>query len=366
MDITRTMPRTQRQAFTQLRAASQSFASKPTADPVDSYQARQPVRVYVLDNFWKADEHTTHGELVEAELLREHRTDGPTPDVTVDRKHVDLYISSKAIEDGEPGALKNYLRSHFTTRLHNDTDAFGEIVETGGARSVIHQSQGASQSRAVEALYNRAKHNEDFRRALGEQLGVPHSEQFGEPERGRFLGALVAESNRIHTTDPGVKSSIDELRRLQDEAYEQGHVHVMSAGNQGALYREMNELGVEVPEKFFVNEMASSHTILVGASDDGSREAGSLNPHRVASIASPNAGAHVGADGVDRPLTVDGESGHHTGSSYAAPQTSSRVVDLLLQDPEIPQTLVRPTIQGMVTPLQGASRYLGDGYLRPN
>ena len=235
----------------------------------------------------------------------------------------------------------------------------------GGPRSIIQQSQGASQSRVIESLYRDSKHKPEFRAALQRQLGIEPTEHYEEAERRQLLQGLVNESDRVHKSDPEVRNAIDELRLIQDEAYEQGHVHVISAGNQGALYREMQELGVKAPEGFFTNEMAGPHSIIIGATDDGTDQASSRNPHKVADLASPGAGALVGADGVDRPFRVGDEIHKHSGSSYAAPQGSSVIVDMLREDRDIPQDAIVRKLLSQASPVSGGGDFVGSGALSP-
>lgn len=353
-------PKVQPRALQRLQEAHSALTST-SQEPRDRYVSEPPVRAFVLDDFWKADEHTTHGELVEAELTRNHDTEGSDANLRVERKHVSLWTGPSNIKEGQAGALTAHVKRHFSTRLDRDADAFAEIIEQGGPRSVIQQSQGVSQSRVVEGLYGKARRDPEFRRALQDQLGLNPSRDFADSEKKSLLTSLLQETNRIHTEDPEVQSSIEELRLLQEAAHEKGHIHVISAGNQGALARELERLEVPVPEKFFVNEMAGPQSIIVGASDDGSKEASSQTAHRVASIASPNTGAHLGADGVDRPLTVDGKSGFHTGSSYAGPQRGSRVVEILRAQPDITRDQVLTQLQAESVPVEGGQDYLGAG-----
>ena len=348
--------------FSKLQRAQATYAAPEKA--VDTFQRRDPVRVYILDVFAQPGQRPSHGDLVEAELTRRHETEGPNATVNVVHKRVDSWEGFSGIAEGKPGALEARLRNHFKVRLERDADAFAEIVEGGGPRSVIQQSQGASQSRVLESLYNTSKHEPEFRAALQRQLGIEPTEGYGEVEKRQLLQGLVNESDRVHKNDPEVRNAIDELRLIQDEAFEQGHVHVISAGNQGALSREMQDLGVKAPEGFFTNEMAGPHSIVIGATDDGTDQARSSNPHRVADLASPGAGAIVGADGVDRPFSFGDESRKESGSSYAAPQGSSVIVDMLREDMDIPQDAIVRNLRSQASPISGGENFVGSGALK--
>lgn len=351
-----------------LQRAHAAFAApeQAVALPVDTYEAGQPIRVFVLDVFApEGSNKYYHGDLVEAELTRRHDTEGADATVDVIHKRVDTWEGSGGIEAGKPGALTDRIRRHFTVRLQRDADAFEEIVSEDGPRAVIQQSQGSSQSRVIESLFFRADRDPEYRAAVQKQLGIDPTETYERAQRKELLQGLVDESDRVHKSDPEVQDAIEELRLLQDEAYDQGHVHVISAGNQGRLSRVLDDLEVDAPDGFFTNEMAGSHSIIVGATDDGSKEAQSDNEHIVAGIASPDTGAQVGADGVDRPFLINGETKYHTGSSYAGPQSGSLVVDMLLEDRTIPQEAILQRLRAQAEPIPGGEDYVGSGALRP-
>ncbi len=316
------------------------------------------VRVAILDDFTNADRPgvTTHGELVETELLRNQ------PGLPVTRQQVALNGRMDAIARGQRGSLDTFFRNQVTERLDNASDGWAQLLESDGPRTVVHQSQGASQSRAVEPLWGRVQNEPAFRRQVERQLGLARSgESLSREERSRLLGAIVSRSDQIHRADPTVRESVEELRLLQEEAADRGHIHVISAGNQGALEREMNDLGVAIPSGFFRNEFVGPESIVVGAADDGTREARSGRSAGVAAIASPNAGAHIAADAVDRPMMVEGQLQHHTGSSYAAPQVSSMVVDMLRAEPDLSRQEILARLRSQAAPLPGQEQYVGAG-----
>jgi len=124
----------------------------------------------------------------------------------------------------------------------------------------------------------------------------------------------------------------------------------------------MQSLGVAVPQDFFTNDLASSHSIIVGAADNDSQEVRGTR-YGVAELASPNAGAHLSADAVARPILVDGQQGHHFGSSYAAPQVSSTIVDLIKVDGGITREETLQQLQSSAIAVPGAESFLGAGVL---
>ena len=342
-------------------AVAEIHVEAPPEGEICLRQDLPTARVIVVDDYWIADEHTTHGEIVEAELSRDFQV-GENVDITLERQVVSLYGGEHGIDEGRPGSLESYLREHFAGRVSRDADAMQRILEGGGPRGVIHQSQGASQSRAVDPIYYRAIRDNDFGIKLQEQLGMEPTNLESRLEKRELLQRLLQRADDIYSQDEAVLQARERLRGLQDRLHEKGFIHVISAGNQGHLYRDMVELGVDIPADFFTNDFASEHSIIVGAADNQSKE---VRGERlgVANLANPNAGAHIAADGVDRPLTVDGNFGHHSGSSYAAPQVSNEILDMLRTDTNITRDEVLQQLQRAATPVPGAESFLGAGIL---
>lgn len=167
--------------------AQASTAPEPS-QPTDTYRAGQ-VRVMVFDDFTNASRPgvTTHGELVETELLRNQ------PGLEVTRSQVALDGNQAEIAAGRAGSLDQFLRGQFSTRLDNASDAWARLLESPGERAVIHQSQGASQSRAVEPLWGRAQGDMAFRNQLERQLGIPatNGQQMAREEKTRLLSTSL-------------------------------------------------------------------------------------------------------------------------------------------------------------------------------
>lgn len=313
----------------------------------------------LFDEFLDADKPgvSTHGEQVEMELKRHHAQ------LQVGRSEVTLDRSTELVAQGQPGALDGYLKSHFVDRVENADRAWENLVQSHSPRTLVHQSQGASESRAVAPLWSRVHKEPAFRATLEAQLGLPTSTEpeMSEGTEKRLLEALVARSDAIHRKDPEVQGAIQDLRASQAQAAGANHLHVISAGNEGNMARDMQRLGITIPSEFFRNELASPASIIVGAADDHSKEATSDNPAEVAFIASPYAGAMIAADGVDRPMSAEGQQWHSTGSSFAAPQVSSLSIDILEQQPNLSRDGLLTVLCSHATPLPGQEQFVGAG-----
>jgi hypothetical protein len=336
--------------------------AQSSPSPKEGQIADDTPAVFLIDDFQQANQagNTIHGELVSHELGRQFQAKGG---LQVQRFEVPLHFDTKGIRSGEEGALSSFFTKHFTERLDADARAWESILQQGDKRAVIHQSQGASGSRAVEELYFKARKDEELRGKLQQQLGLAVTSDYGQEQETSLLNALVAEASAVHMASPEIAEKRETLRELQAKAAEKGHIHVISAGNSGSLYREMLKNQVPIPMKFFINEMASPESIIVGASDDGSKEAQTANPHTVAKLASPYAGAIFGADGIDRPMTLNGETSFHRGSSYASPQVSTQVISLIAEQPQLTRDEVVEHLKSKAKPLAGGEDFVGFGIL---
>lgn len=291
--------------------------------------------VVVLDDFSAADVATTHGELVEHEFNR-GGTNCEAP-IRSERRQVHVGIPMDALLRGDQGSLEDYIRQHFVLRINNTTEALRDLSALPGRR-VFSQSQGASESRVFQALWGH-RENPEVLKQLGLQEGA------GDRQIARALFNTI---RGVHRTDPAIARAKEALASLQFD-----DVRTLSAGNQGALYRELTELGLELDTAFFENTLATPGTIIVGAAEkDGP-----------ADLANPMAGAHIAADGVAREMCVDGKVALHSGSSYAQPQAARYVDGYLSSDPNLSRDQILDRLVGDATPVPGEESRLGAGIL---
>ncbi len=318
-------------------------------------QAQTPTYdgVVIFDDFVEADVRSTHGLLVQ----KEESGQGPDCEAvpTSAQRQVTIDVPFDPIKNQEADGLEQYVRNHFLIRLNNTSEAL-RAEAARGVRLVINQSQGASESRVFQVLAGAAR-NPEHRPYLASQLGLEEN-----PDNKELLGALLEEVARVHRHDPAVQAAERELAEASALADEQGIIRIVSAGNHGLLHRHLVRLVLEPDAEFHRNALATESSIIVGAADDK----GTPDPSddEVSYQASPMAGAHLSADGVQRELCVHGQVGKHDGSSYAAPQVSDRVDEMLLEDPTITRDQVLETLVSEVTPRPGDETYLGAGIYR--
>lgn len=301
----------------------------------------------ILDDF--RGEHS-HGVSVE-QALKGTNTCGPGTDREVRRVSVDLVQGFDKLNT--PGALDNYVRNRFLVPVGDTTRALEEVQ----GRAVLHQSQGASESRIVEALWGRTTWDKDFRSDLAGQLGVSSSS-----EDKQLMQALLDRVHAIHG-EPAVVSARAGLLEAAEGATSRGAIRVLTAGNQGVLSRTFETLGVNVPEGFYRSDLADPAAVIVGASDDH----GTADPSddTVADLASPDAGAMVAMDGVDRPVCFNGKQEKQSGSSHAGPQVSKLLDEAWTATPQASREELIARLQANVRPVSGGEAFVGKGIVDP-
>jgi len=302
------------------------------------------VQVMVLDEFPQTRDSSsiTHGTLVEA-VLRSRNA------ITNERIQVPLGNSMESIEKAQTGALEQYVIQRFTVPMEATAVALEGMQNPG----VASQSQGASESRVVESLWGAAQ-RPATRSFLEQELELPAGASDAD-----FLQALVRRVDDVHDSSPEIAHSRQHLRRAALAAEEAGVIRVVSAGNQGQLNQLFERLGVITSRNFFSSDLADAGAIVVGASDHkGTPDPADDGP---AALASPDAGALVGTQGVNVPISVNGEVQLHSGSSYAQPQIANLVATWKQADPGLTRDEAVQRLLEMVRPIAGAEPQIGAG-----
>ena len=303
--------------------------------------------VVVLDEFPSADQPTavSHGTLVESVLVQR----APVP---VRREQVSLGASMEKIQQQEPGALDQYVVQRFET----PTRETAEVLSRLRGPAVASQSQGASESRVVDALWGAAQGNAATRAFLARELGVA-----GDASDAEFLQALVDRVDNVHSHSSEIHQARQQLLQAARKARENGVIRVLSAGNQGQLDRQLEQLNVSISRDFYFSDLVDGAAIVVGAADD--RGTPDRADDGAAPIASPGAGAIVAAYGINVPVVVNGEIQYHTGSSYAQPQVAALVARWQAQDPTLTPEAAQQKLLEQARPVAGQEAELGYGII---
>lgn len=305
------------------------------------------VQVMLLDEFPSAQDTmgVSHGTLVEAVL----RSRSP---IANERVQVPLGNSLQEVEQGRPGALERYVVQRFRV----PTEATAQVLERLHKPGVASQSQGASESRVVESLWGAAQGKAATRTFLENELEIPSGSSDAD-----FLQALVRRVDDIHHGNREIGAARRHLLQAARTAQDAGVIRVVSAGNQGHLEQLFDRLGVLTGRDFYMSDLADPGAIVVGASDNR----GTVDPSDdgPASLASPDAGALIGTQGVDVPIQVNGQLQHHSGSSYAQPQIASLIAGWKQENPGMTRDEVVDRLLRQVHPIAGAEPQIGAGII---
>lgn len=304
-------------------------------------------QVKLLDEFPSAQDTSavSHGTLVEAVL----RSRGG---VTDERVQVALGASLSGIEEYRPGALQDYVVQRFVT----PTEDTARALEAMDRPVVASQSQGASASRVVEGLWNAAHQKPATRAFLERELGLPEG-----ASDSAFLQALVNRVDDLHHHRPEIKQARQHLLRAADEAADHGVIRVLSAGNQGALHKLLQQLGVVTSADFYASDLADPQAIIVGGADH--HGTADRSDDGAAALASPDAGALVGAQAVDVPILVHDQWQLHSGSSFAQPQVANLVATWRQSNPQLTRDEALRQLQILAHPVAGAEGEIGAGII---
>ncbi len=308
--------------------------------------APQPqAQVMLLDEFPRDSTSLTHGTMVEAVL--QSRTQ-----VNHQRVQVSLGAQMDLINRPEEGNLDKYIVQRFSV----PTEATARALEDMHRPGVAAQSQGASESRVVESLWGAAQGKASTRAFLESELGIPAGSSDAE-----FLQALVHRVDEVHHSDRTIGAARQHLLRAAHSAEEAGVIRVISAGNQGSLEQLFDRLGVITSRDFYMSDMADPSAIIVGASDNRGTDTRADDGR--AALASPDAGALVGAQGVNVPVTINGKTYMESGSSFAQPQVSALVADWKAADPGLTRDEAVQRLLSLAHPVADAEPYIGAGII---
>ena len=302
-------------------------------------------QVMLLDEFPRDESVLTHGSMVEAVLASR------SP-LQHQRVQVPLGAQMDLIDKAEPGNLDRYIVQRFTI----PTEATARALEQMHSPGVAGQSQGASESRVVESLWGAAQSKAGTRAFLEQELELSPGSSDAD-----FLQSLVRRVDEVHHGDRQIGAARQHLLQAAQQAESAGVIRVISAGNQGHLEQLFDRLGVLTGRDFYMSDMADGGAIIVGASDDHGTP--DRSDDGAAALASPDAGALVGAQGVNVPVSIHGKTFLESGSSFAQPQISAIVAGWKENDPGLTRDEALQRLVSLAHPVSGAEPYIGAGII---
>ena len=184
--------------------------------------------------------------------------------------------------------------------------------------------------------------DEDFQEAVfGRTLDDPNalnvnSEDFDAEAYSQLL-AFTRDS--LQAEGSAFQESVDNYQSVTERAADEGLTVVVAAGNEHDELVNQADLGVEVEQGDDFNFLGlSDHVVSVAASDDATGEIAFFSSGGTA--ADNPFGPTVAINGVDEESVgdeffVEGDSGTDTGTSFAAPQISALIHEMLEQNPDL-------------------------------
>ena len=279
-------------------------------------------RLAQLDDFDGDPKGFPHGQAVESVLLsHSHLTPDQVQRMQNEPPQADL---TKLIKEDKLDFLTAFramtarnlagFYSATATNLHT-------IVQEQPGVQVISQSQGETTARQLELIFDGINNNQAFRQGVAQTLGQPGATP------AEICKTLLQEADAVAGKDPLVQQARQQYQLAARAVYDKGITYLVAAGNHGAFARDLEQMGVETSPSAFRNILVCDYTTVVGANDAQGKES-SLN--------SPHSGIEVRALGEDLAWnSEDGQSGVHSGTSFATPIVAGQMLQELDSDPKL-------------------------------
>lgn len=316
-------------------------------------------RLAMLDDFDGDPNGFPHGQAVESVLLshsnltpdqiQRMQNEPPQADLTklIKENKLDFLTAFRAM------TARNLAGFYAATATNLQI-----IVREQPTVQVISQSQGETSARQLEMIFDGVVNNQAFRQGVARTLGQP------EATAAQVCKALLDEADAVAGKDPLVQEARQSYQLAAREAYNNGITYVVAAGNHGAFARQLEQMGVETSPSAFRNILVCDYTTVVGANDAQGRES-TLN--------SPHSGIEVRALGEELAWhSEDGQSGVHSGTSFATPIVAGQLLRELDADAELKPFQLENKLagldsyqvdQGQTLATSNGQQLVGDGRL---
>lgn len=316
-------------------------------------------RLAQLDDFDGDPQGFPHGQAVESVLLshsnltpdqiQRMQNEPPQADLTklIKEDKLDFLTAFRAM------TARNLAGFYTATATNLHT-----IVTEQPGVQVINQSQGETTARQLELIFDGINNNQAFRQGVAQTIGQPGASP------AEICQTLLQEADAVAGKDPLVQQARQQYQLAARAVYDKGIAYLVAAGNHGAFARQLEQMGVETSPSAFRNILVCDYTTVVGANDAQGKES-SLN--------SPHSGIEVRALGEELAWTSeDGQSGIHSGTSFATPLVAGEMLHHLEANPELTPFQLENKLagldsyqvsQGQTVPTSNAQELKGDGQL---
>lgn len=317
-------------------------------------------KVAIFDYF-NDEEGVRHGDRVESILLRSGGLDDSQVQNylnTYERDDFDEVVNAPTEE--LMGRVQAYTEQTVAGFLQATTTNLNMVMTEDKGIRVINQSQSQSPGRIAKPFVEKILTDEKFRMGVKDALGLNR-----RAFRSTVAEEFLAKMNETFSSSEPIQLATEAYRETAQRAYDAGIVHVVTAGNLGTVEAEYRNHGIETPEGTFRSVLANEFTTIVGATD--SQGTTTFRDDRAAIFSSVDAGAEFSMHGVNVgvPPYEDDSKEFSSGTSYAAPQVSALVNDMLEANPKLTVADVEDLLTRSTVPINGSKRQIGAGQIDP-
>jgi hypothetical protein len=334
------------------------------SQPIARYAERKELRprVAIFDGFAEGKEAPQHGDNVEKVVLSTSRL--KDKDVQNFQNSYQRETTEEAVFKAPAqdllGVLTSYTEQTVTGFLQATARNLDTVVESKTIR-VVNQSQSQCVARVSRPFIEKLESDEEFRGTVKQALGLPlraHTDTVAE--------ALLGQVKKTFDESDKIARAQKDYRRSAKRAYDQGVVHVVTAGNLGRLTESWESKGINAPEGAYRSLLATEYATIVGATD--SRGTTTVRDDRAASFTSVYAGTEFSMHGVNVEVVSKDprKDMHSNGTSFAAPQLTGLISEMIRANPKLGVAQIEELLTAAAVPVKGTREQLGAGQIDPD
>ena len=252
---------------------------------------------------------------------------------------------------GTPSQRLDHLIDHSVSHVVGRTAKTLETIESapGAKIKTINHSEGYSPSWVIGVISEHSfKDGEvtESGRKVFEGLGIKPGAD--NDSRIAFHQALMERTTERYQKAPAIQEQRQRMNEVVKRLAGKGVAYVNSAGNDGNLVTNLEELGMTVPKGFLGSPLQTPDTIVVGSIDD--RGTPELDDDRLADFSSQAPEVDLLAPGTG--FKFNGEEVQ--GTSYSAPYVAGKWERLRRDNPSLSHSQLRNLMANQAGSVQGS------------